>query len=92
MSVPKAQRITQKDLEEGEDVDFTEEQERWNTYKLKTGETLKVKIVLQGVKRLKKFKQDGTPIYLINSSNVVRVLDIPKKFKAKPKTSSFKPV
>lgn len=92
MSVPKAQRITRKDLEEGEDVDFTEEQERWNTYKLKTGETLKVKIVLQGVKRLKKFKQDGTPIYLINSSNVVRVLDIPKKLKAKPKGSTFKPV
>ena len=31
MSAPKRQRITQKDLAEAEDVDFTEEKEHWNT-------------------------------------------------------------
>ena len=85
-------RITQKDLEGGEDIDFTEEHESWNTYKLESGETLKIKLVLQGVKRLKKLKPDGTPIYLISSTNVVRVIGIPEKLKAKPKVSAFQPV
>lgn len=92
MSVPKQQRITQKDIAEAEDLDFTEEHERWNTYKLKDGTTLKVKLVLRGVKRLQKCDPAGLPIYLINSTNIVRAVDIPKELKAKPKTSTFKPV
>lgn len=92
MSMPKVQRITQKDVAEAEDVDFAEEREHWNTYKLKDGTLLKIKLVLQGVKRLQKWNQDGSPIYLINSTNVVRAVDVPKKLKAKPKVSTFKPV
>ncbi len=92
MAVPKQARITQKDLAEAEDVDFTEEHEYWNSYKLKDGTTLKVKMVLRGVKRLKKWGTDGSPMYLINSANIVRTLDIPKELRAKPKVSSFKPV
>jgi len=92
MSVAKQQRITQKDLAEAEDVDFTEEREHWNTYKLKDGTTLKVKLVLQGVKRLQKWVPDGSPLYIINSDNIVRTIGIPKELKAKPKASTFKPV
>jgi len=92
MSAPKVQRITQKDIAEGEDIDFTEEREHWNSYKLKDGTTLKTKLVLKGVKRLQKWNQDGSPIYLINSTNVVRAVDVPKKLKAKPKVQTFKPV
>jgi hypothetical protein len=82
----------QRDLEEAEDVDFTEEKEWWNIYKLKDGTTLKVKLVLRGVKRLKKWAADGNPMYLISSANVVRVVDVPKALKRKPKPSSFEPV
>lgn len=89
---PPGIRITQKDLTEGTQVDFSEEQENWNTYKLKDETTLKVKLVLKGVLRLKKWNPDGTPIYLIQSQNIVRAVDIPEKLKAKPKTSTFKPV
>lgn len=92
MSAPKVPRITQKDLQEADDIDFTEEKEHWNVYRLKDGTTLKVKLVLRGVKRLKKWAQDGSPMYLINATNIVRAVDVPKELKAKPKTSSFKPV
>lgn len=92
MSAPKTPRILQRDLEESEDIDFTEENEYWNVYKLRDGTTLKIKLVLRGVKRLKKWGPDGTPMYLINSTNVVRAVNIPKELKKKPKPSSFEPV
>ena len=89
---PKIPRITQRDLAEADDLDFTEEQERWNSYKLSDGSTLKIKLVLQGVKRLKKWNPDGTPIYQIYSTNIVRAVKIPKELRAKPKEQTFKPV
>jgi len=86
-------QITPEDLAEAEDVDFEHEKEQWNTYKLKDGTTLMVKLVLTGVKRMKKWSPDGTPIYIINSQNVVRVTNVPKELKAKPtKDVTFKPV
>jgi hypothetical protein len=85
-------RIGQKDLLEAIELDFTEEKEYWNVYKLEDGTTLKVKLVLRGVKRLKKHNPDGTPIYLINSQNIIRAVNISKDLKVKPKPSTFKPV
>lgn len=89
---PPGIRITQKDLIEGIDVDFSDEQESWNIYKLSDGTTMKVKLVLRGVKRLKRYSPDGNPIYIIQTQNVVRTLDIPKEIKAKPKERTIKPV
>ncbi len=89
---PPGIRITQKDLIEGIDVDFSEEQESWNIYKLSDGTTMKVKLVLRGVKRLKRYSPDGNPIYIIQTQNVVRTLNIPKEIKAKPKERTVKPV
>lgn len=77
---------------EAEDLDFTEESEQWNTYKLSDGTTLKIRIILREVKRLKKWKPDGTPIYVINSQNIVRTINIPTELRQKPKVSAFKPV
>jgi len=92
MSVPRIPRIMQRDLQEAEDIDFTEEEEHWNVYKLRDGTTLKVKLVLKGVKRMKKWSPDGMPIYLINSTPILRAVDVPKELKRKPKPSSFEPV
>jgi len=75
-----------------EDLDFKEVEENWNTYTLSDGTTLKVKLVLRGVKRLKRYEPDGAPIYDINSINVVRAVDIPDELKAKPKESEMPPV
>ena len=90
MAVPAP--ITPEDLADSEDIDFEEKEEHWNVYKLKDGTTLKVKLILLGVKRLRKHNPDGTPLYMVNSQNVVRVVDIPKGLMAKPKESTFKPV
>lgn len=45
--------FSQEDISEGEDIDWTNEKEQWNTYKLADGTIMKVKLVLKGVKRLK---------------------------------------
>jgi hypothetical protein len=74
------------------DLDFQEVEENWNTYTLSDGTTLKVKLVLRGVKRLKNYEPDGSPIYIINSINVVRAVNIPPDLKAKPKESEMPPV
>ena len=84
--------ITPEDVAQSDDIDFEEKEEHWNVYKLKDGPTLKVKLILVGIKRLKKHNSDGTPLYLINSQNVVRAVDIPKELMAKSKESTFKPV
>lgn len=84
--------FSDSDLAEAADVDWKEENERWNTYKLSDGTTLKIKLVLKGVKRLLKHLSDGTPIYMIISDNIVRAVDVPRELKAKPKEPTFKPV
>jgi hypothetical protein len=88
-----ASPFSPEDIALADDVDFSEVEEKWNIYKLKDGTTLKIRLVLIGVKRLKKHNPvDGTPMYLVNAQNVVRAVDIPKELIAKPKESSMKPV
>lgn len=87
-----AAQVTPEDIAEGEDVDFEEQKEHWNTYKLKDGTTLMLKLILIGVKRLKKWQPDGTPIYVVNSQNVMRIVNVPKELRGKVKESTFKPV
>ncbi len=86
------QKILAKDLEEGENQDFAEIKETWNTYKLSDGTILKIKLVLRGVKRLKKYDADGTPVYMVNHTTVLRVLNIDKKLYSKSKINTFKPI
>ena len=76
-------------IQDGEDVDFDVVGEEWNTYRLKDGTILKVKLVLAGVIRLKnKYDPLGNPVYMIKSTNVVRVMDVPDALKRKPAPSS----
>lgn len=82
----------EQDIAEGMEMDWNDSKEYWNEYKLTDGTTLKVRLILKGVKRLKKCGSDGNPIYLIISDNVVRALNVPEQLRAKPKESTFKPV
>ena len=86
-----ANQIMPEDIAKADDMDWTEENEFWNTYRLSDGTLLKVKMVLKGVKRLKKYSPDGTPIYIIMSDNVVRAMEIQGNVKLKPKPSNMKP-
>jgi hypothetical protein len=71
-------------LLEGEEVDFENEKEVWNIYKLADGSTLKVKLVLVNVVRSKEsYDSLGNPLYGITSQNIVKVIDVPKKLKRK---------
>ncbi|MCW4048689.1 MAG: hypothetical protein NWE89_03025 [Candidatus Bathyarchaeota archaeon] len=79
-------------LKNAKEIDFSDEKEYWNEYNLADGTKLKVKLVLRGVKRLTRYEPDGTPIYVINSMNVVRAIDVPSELKAKPKKPSVAPI
>ena len=93
MSVVIDLAISPEELAEADEVDFEQEKEHWNSYKLKDGSTLMVKLVLVGVKRLKRWNPDGTPVYMINAQNVVRVTNVPKELKSKPmREQTFRPV
>lgn len=93
MAQRRGMRITPGDIEKAEDVEIVEEKDYWNTYKLRDGSVIKMKLIVRGVKRLTaKWQPDGNPMYLVNSQNVMRLGNIPKNLKAKPKLSTFEPV
>jgi len=85
-------KLSRDALKDAIEVDFSEEKEFWNEYTLEDGTTLKVKLVLRGVKRLARYEPDGTPVYVINSMNVVRAINVPPEIKAKPKKREMNPV
>ena len=85
-------KIRRDALKDAVEIDFSEEKEFWNEYKLEDGTTLKVKLVLRGVKRLNRHEPDGTPVYVINSMNVVRAVNVPLEIKAKPMETEMNPV
>jgi hypothetical protein len=72
------------DLSEGEEVDFENEKEHWNIYKLSDGTTLKVKLVLVNVVRSRdQYDALGNPIYGVTSQNVIKVMNTPEKLRRK---------
>lgn len=67
----------------GEEVPFEAERERWSTYILEDGSTIKMKPVVTTIIRLEAYKPDGDPMYYINSANVAAA-DVPDRLKKKP--------
>jgi len=59
----------------------SKEDERWSTFRLGDGSTIKVKLVVKGAKRLNKFAADGMPVYTVDTENIVRVVDVPEVLK-----------
>ncbi len=60
-----------QEMVDGEEVDFEPLAERWNEYRLSDGSLLKMKLVVTKVIRLDKWNDQGEPIYLISSNNVI---------------------
>jgi hypothetical protein len=57
------------------------EEDRWSTFRLGDGSTIKVKLVVKGAKRLNKYSPDGMPVYTVDTEPVVRVVDVPEALK-----------
>jgi hypothetical protein len=57
--------------------------DRWSTFKLGDGTTIKVKLVVKGARRLNKFEPDGTPMYAVDTENEVQVVDVPEALKVR---------
>lgn len=58
------------------------EEDRWSTFKLGDGSTIKVKLVVKGAKRLNKYSEDGLPVYTVDTEPVVQVVDVPEELRA----------
>jgi tryptophan-rich sensory protein len=65
--------------------EYLRTEKSWNTYKLGDGATIKVKTVVNGVRRLNEYSEDGKPVYSIKADNIVEVVDVPEKL-MKPQT------
>ena len=61
---------------EGTPIDFLTRKEDFNEYQLTDGKTLRTKMVVTRIIRLEgETAPDGSPIYLIQSQNVVAPID-----------------
>jgi len=69
---PVGMRIKRKDLLEAKDLDWNDIIEPWINYVLEDGSTLKIRHVLKQIKRLERKTRDGDPIYLIDSTTILR--------------------
>jgi len=68
----------------GDEVEFETEREGWNTYVLEDGTRLKMKSVVSDVVRIEEaYNPDGTPVYMVNATNVVSTI-VPEQLKKKP--------
>ena len=67
----------------GEEIEFETDREGWNAYILHDETRIKLKSVVATIIRLDAYRPDGTPLYLVQSSNVVSS-DVPENLKRKP--------
>jgi hypothetical protein len=66
---------------EGEIISVNSSSEHWNQYLLEDGTVMKLKCVLMDVLRSDSvFDNDGNPMYVVKTQNVVTV-DVPDKLK-----------
>lgn len=56
--------------------------EPWNEYLVEDGSTIRLKVVVRDIIRTDQFNPDGTPIYIVQSMNVVDAR-VPDKLKQK---------
>ena len=66
----------------GEEIEFEVEKESFNTYILHDGTKVKIKTVVSDVVRLDVHKEDGEPVYLLTSTNIVSAI-VPENLKRK---------
>ncbi len=60
------------------------EEDRWSTFRLGDGSTIRVKLVVKGAKRLNKYSEDGWPVYTVDTEPIVEVVDVPQELRVTP--------
>lgn len=71
----------------GELVEFeTEEDPKWVTVKLKDGSVIQIKMEIVSIMRGGNDPNTGIPNYMIQATNIIRVMKVPKELMAKPRT------
>jgi len=66
-------QITPEDIRKGKLMKILEDiADCWTKVKLEDGTVLWIKLIVQSVLKLDKFNPDGTPIYFIQSTNIIR--------------------
>ncbi len=69
-------------------VEFeVEGEEHWIKLKLKDGSVLKFKTIVTAVFRVGNDPNTGLPIYMVQSTNVIRIVSVPKELIKKPPSS-----
>ena len=59
---------------DGTEMDFKAVREEWNEYQTNDGSTIRMKVVVTNIVKLKdKIDSSGNPIYVVRSSNVLAV-------------------
>jgi hypothetical protein len=76
----QAYNLLRKAPEKGSAAEQPEvkEEERWSTFRLGDGSTIKVKLIVKGAKRLNKYSADGMPVYTVETEPIVQVIDVPE--------------
>ena len=60
------------------------DKENWSSYILEDGTKIRMRLVVAEIVRLKgEYNQDGEPIYIVKSTNVVTTTDVPEHLKKK---------
>lgn len=65
---------------EGIEMDFTAKKEEWNEYELSEGSTVRIKLVITNIVKTNDYDNEGNPIYMVKSTNVVSV-SVPQHLK-----------
>lgn len=66
---------------EGVELDFKTIKEEWNEYQVTDGSIIRMKVVVTNITRVTdRYDNDGNPIYVVKSSNVLTV-SAPEKLK-----------
>ncbi len=59
---------------EGEQMEFDIKDEPWAAYSLEDGYTIRMKLVVSSVVKTDKKDQDGNPVYIVRSTNVLTIV------------------
>ena len=64
------------------------EEDRWSTFRLGDGSTIRVKLIVKGAKRLNKYSEDGWPVYTVDTEPIVEVVEVPDELKVTATTAT----